>query len=116
MKFYGNQIIDDGMAHVTDSRYKSTRSERPASFCMSAKPERVYFYGHKMPVIGEVRGLRRNPIKFRAVFTWNETYTNGTITAVELFGATKKDKQSMFITGDIINIVNSIVGLYKEGE
>ena len=81
-KYYGNQLIDDGLAHVRDNRYKSARSERSGGFCMTAKPEKPYFNGQNMPIIGEIRGLRRNPIKFRAVWAWNEDFTDGVITAV----------------------------------
>ncbi len=112
MKMYGNSVIDYGFKSVTDNRYKSARSERSGGFCMTAKPERVYFYGHKMPVIGEVRGLKRNPIKFRVIYTWNKDFTNGTITAVSLENATKKDKQSLFVNGDVIEMVQSVVNMY----
>lgn len=98
-----------------DCRYRSARSERSAGFCMTVKPEKIYFNGQKMPVIGEVRGLRRNPIKFRAVYTWNENYTGGVIESVSLTGATKKDKVSMFVMEDIISLVNSVVDIYIKG-
>ena len=112
MKMYGNSVIDYGFKSVTDNRYKSARSERSGGFCMSAKPEKVWFSGQNMPIVGEVRGLRRNPIKFRVIYTWNEDFTDGTITAVELFGATKRDKESFFINGDVMEMVNSVVSLY----
>nr|DAR88571.1 MAG TPA: hypothetical protein [Caudoviricetes sp.] len=116
-KYYGNQLIDDGIAYVRDCRYRSARSERSGGFCVTAKPEQVYFYGHKMPVIGEVHGLKRNPIKFRAVWVWNSDFTGGVIESAKLNGATKKDKVSHFVLGDIIGLVNDVVNLYKkEGE
>ena len=112
-KYYGNQMIDGGMAHVQDCRYRSARSKRSSGFCMSAKPEKPYFNGQNMPVIGEVRGLRRNPIKFRVMYTWNKDFTDGIITAVELFGATKRDKTSLFVNSDVMQMVQSVVEFIK---
>lgn len=96
-----------------DCRYRSARSDRSVGFCMTAKPEKPYFNGHEMPVIGEVRGLRRNPVKFRVIYTWNKDFTNGTITAVSLENATKKDKQSLFVNGDILQMVHNVVDFIK---
>jgi len=96
-----------------DCRYRSARSERSGGFCMSAKPEKVWFNGQNMPIIGEVRGLKRNPIKFRAVWAWNKEYTDGVITAVSLENATKKDKQSLFVNGDILQMVQDVVKFAK---
>lgn len=113
MKMYGNSVIDYGFKSLTDNRYKSARSERSAGFCMTAKPEKPYFIGHEMPIIGEVRGLRRNPIKFRIIYTWNKEFTNGTITDVEMFGATRNDKNSLFVNGDLMGMVQSVIEFIK---
>lgn len=113
MKMYGNSVIDYGFKSLTDNRYKSARSERSSGFCMSAKPEKPYFNGHEMPVIGEIRGLRRNPIKFRVIFIWNKEFTGGIITAVSLENATKKDKQSLFVSGDVMQMIQSVVDFIK---
>ena len=98
-----------------DCRYQSSRGERAKGFCMTAKPAQ-WFAGYEMPVTGEVRGLKRNPVKFRAVFTWNADFTDGVITAVELTGATKGDKGSLFVNGDITAIVSDVVNFIKEME
>ena len=100
-----------------DLRYKSERGEYAPSFVKSVKPEKIWFNGHEMPVIGEVRGLKRNPIKFRAVWVWNSNFTGGVIESVKFGGASKKDKASHFVLGDVITLVNDVVNLYKkEGE
>ena len=99
-----------------DCRYQSERSERSASFMASVKPERVYFYGHKMPVNGECRGLKRNKIVFRAVWAWNEDFAGGSIESVKFDGASRKDKASSFVLGDVIELINTVVDMYiKEG-
>lgn len=114
MKYYGNQLIDDGMTHIRDTRYQSTRSERSAGFCMSVKPERVYFYGHEMLIIGEARGLKRNKIVFRAVWVWDKDFMGGSIESIKLNGANKKDKVNSFVFGDVIGLVNEVVNMYME--
>ena len=96
-----------------DCRYRSARSERSGGVSMSAKPERPYFNRQNMPIVGELRGLKRNPIKFRVIYTWNKDFTNGTITAFELFGATKRDKNSLFVNGDITKMVQNVVEFVK---
>lgn len=95
-----------------DYRYKSNRGEFAPSFVMSVKPEKIYFNGHKMPVIGECRGLKRNKITFYAVWAWNDDFSSGVIESAKLNGATKKDEASSLVLGDIITLVNDVVNLY----
>lgn len=98
-----------------DLRYKSKRGYYAPSFVKSVKPEKVYFNGNKMPVIGECRGLKRNRILFRAVWAWNDDFTGGRIESVQFDGASKKDKEALPVINDVISLVNSVVELYTEG-
>lgn len=98
-----------------DCRYQSSRGERAKGFCMTGKPAQ-WFAGYNMPITGEVRGLRRNPIKYRVIYTWNETFTDGVTTSIEMTGATKRDKKSLFVNGDIMQIVHDVVEFIKEME
>lgn len=96
-----------------DLRYKSERGQFAPSFLKSVKPERVYFYGQKMPVTGECRGLKRNPIKFRAVWAWDNEFAGGSIESVQFDGASRKDKEALPVINDIIELVNEVVSMYK---
>lgn len=97
-----------------DNRYTSERGQYSPSFTMVVKPEKVYFNGHKMPVTGEVRGLKRNKIPFRAVVSWNKDFTDGVIESVKLECASRKDKANTLVLGDIINLVNEVINMYLE--
>ena len=109
---FANENYVDKTNWKRDCRYQSSKGERAKGFCMTAKPAQ-WFNGNEMPITGEVRGLKRNPIKFHVIYTWNSTFTDGTITAVEMTGATKRDKNSLFVNGDIVSMVNKVVNFIK---
>ena len=95
-----------------DLRYKSERGQFAPSFVKSAKPEKIWFNGQKMPVTGEVRGLKRNKIVFRAVWAWNDNFTGGSIESAKLNGASRKDEASHLVLGDVITLINDVVNMY----
>ena len=105
-------MINYDECHNCDLRSKSERGYYAPSFVKAVKPEKVWFKGHKMPVIGEIRGLKRNKITFRVIFTWDNNFNSGVIESVKLNGASRQDKTSSLVLGDVINLVNEVVSMY----
>nr|DAY30500.1 MAG TPA: hypothetical protein [Caudoviricetes sp.] len=108
-------VINYDLYRKSYLRYKSERGLYAPSFVKSVKPVKIWFNGHKMLVIGEVRGLKRNRILLRAVWVWNRDFTSGSIESAKLDGASRKDKASSLVLGDVIGLVNDVVNLYITG-